>query len=182
LCNLTLDKTSSQALADDFRRSREMGYYRAGQKIGGGRDITVSTLDGNPDVLSKSMLSGARKYNATATLKRGEEKLRIFDDIAQRLDELTIIGYGFEDSHINVRIADALATHAGLRIVIVDPRSQQTPDFLAPFDEGDRIQKAVCGAAQWMDFCATGEWKDALPEENEGARSAVKTRVQSQLK
>ena len=181
LCNLTLDKPNSHALADDFRRSREMGYYQAGQKIGGSREITVSTLDGQPDVLIKSMLSGARKYNATAPLKRGEEKLRIFDAVARRLDQLTIIGYGFDDSHINVRIADALATHAGLQLIIVDPRLQKIPDFLVPHDQGDRIQKAVCSAAQWMDYCATGEWKDARAEENEAARSAVKARVQSQL-
>lgn len=81
LCNLKLDKTSSQELIDDFRLSNEMAYYHQGKRLGGGRDRTITNLSGELDIISTSMLAGGKKYSETSKIKEGEEKLRLFDDV-----------------------------------------------------------------------------------------------------
>jgi hypothetical protein len=56
------------------------------------------------------MLTGGRKYSGTSKIKDGEEKLQILDSILRGLDELTVIGYGFGDEHINFRLSNAMLT------------------------------------------------------------------------
>ena len=104
LCNLRLNKHSSRELADEFLESKEMAYYRDGNKIAGGKDRTITNMAGELDIISQSMLTGGKKYSRTSKIKEGEEKLKIFDDTLKGLDQLTIIGYGFGDEHINFRM------------------------------------------------------------------------------
>ena len=62
------------------------------------------------------MLTGGAKYSETTNEKEGEEKLKIFSETLQKTKELTIIGYGFGDSHINNRILNAMVLNENLRI------------------------------------------------------------------
>jgi len=184
LCNLKLDKSSSRELAVDFRLSTEMAYYHGGKKIPGGKDRTITNLAGELDIISQSMLTGGRKYSRTSKIKEGEEKLQIFDDALRRLDQLTIIGYGFGDDHINFRISNALLVNGNLKVVIVDPFRTETPDCIKQFDYDSRIRRAACGAAHWMEYCVGGKWNveqmNAL-NENCKLRTEVRERVQRQL-
>jgi hypothetical protein len=184
LCNLKLDKSSSRQLADDFRLCNEMAYYHLGKKIGGGKDRTITNQDGTLDIISNSMLAGGKKYSETSKIKEGEEKLKIFDDVLRNIDELTIIGYGFRDEHINFRISNALLLNQNLRVVIVDPVLASTPNCIKQFDFDSRIRRNACGAAHWMDYCKSQKWNyeqiNGL-KENEKYRMEVRQRVQSQL-
>jgi hypothetical protein len=184
LCNLRLDKASSQEFIDDFRLSSEMAYYHQGKRLGGGKDRTITNLTGALDIISASMLAGGKKYSETSKIKKGEEKLRLFDDVLRRLDELTIIGYGFRDEHINFRLSNALLLNDKLRVVIVDPVFGETPHCIKQFDYGLRIKRAACGAVQWLEYCKGEKWNyeqmNGL-KENEKYRVEVRERVQSQL-
>jgi hypothetical protein len=102
ICNLNLDINSSQELAGTFNLFNEMCYYVNGKKCGGlGKDNTITNPDGTLDIITKSMLTGGKKYSSTSKIKEGEETLKMFDDVIRNADELTVIGYGFGDEHIN---------------------------------------------------------------------------------
>jgi hypothetical protein len=159
VCNLRLDRASSQQLISDFRLSREMAYYHQGKPLlCGGRDRTITDLFGKPDIISTSMLTGGKKYSRTSKIKEGEEKLKLFDDTLKRIDELTVIGYGFGDEHINFRLSNALLLNDKLRVNIVDPVRTRTPHCLEQFDYDLRIRRAMCGAAQWIEYCKSQRW------------------------
>ena len=184
LCNLRLNKPSSRELAVEFLVSREMAYYRGGRKIAGGKDRTITNMAGELDIISQSMLTGGRKYSRTSKIKEGEEKLKLFDDVLKSLDQLTIIGYGFGDEHINFRISNALLLNPGLSVVIVNPHINETPDCIRQFDYDLRIKRAACGAAHWMDYCQSGKWDVAQMnalKENTRFRGEIKDRVRSEL-
>jgi hypothetical protein len=157
LCNLQLNKHSSRELSDEFIRSKKMAYYRGGRNIAG-KDRSITNMAGEHDLISQSMLTGGRKYSHTSKIKEGEEKLKLFDDALKGLDQLTIIGYGFGDDHINFRISNALLLNANLSVVIVDPRIRETPACIKQFDYDLRVKTASCGAAHWMDYCRSGKW------------------------
>lgn len=180
LCNLRLNKGSSRELADEFKLSNAMTY--CGGKKFGGRDRIITNADGEPDVISKSMLTGGRKYSQTSKIKKGEEKLQLFDDVLRHLDELTILGYGFGDEHINFRVSNALLLNPDLRVIIVDPFRSTTPACIGQFDYDLRIKRAACGAAQWMDYSKSGSWNEDQMnglKENERYRSQIRERVES---
>ena len=184
LCNLNLNKSSSQELAAEFELLNEMAYYHHGKKVGGGKDETITNIDGELDIISKSMLTGGRKYSDTSKAKVGEEKLKLFDDVLRCVDELTIIGYGFGDEHINFRISNALLLNEKLRVVIVNPTIRRTPDCIKQFDYDSRIKRASCGAAHWMDYCKNGKWNEEQMKalkDNERYRNDVREQVQNQL-
>jgi hypothetical protein len=81
-----------------------------------GQDRAISDLSGKFDIISKSTLTGGRKYSGTSKVKEGEEKLQILDGVLSGLDELTSIGYGFGDEHVNFRLSNAMLLNPKLRI------------------------------------------------------------------
>jgi hypothetical protein len=130
------------------------------------------------------MLTGGRKYSRTSKIKKGEEKLQIFDDVLKHLDELTILGYGFGDEHINFRISNALVLNADLQVIIVDSLPRPTPNCIRQFDYDSRIKSATCSAASWMDYCKSGNWdSDQMNglKENARYRNEIRNNVQSRL-
>jgi hypothetical protein len=72
-----------------------------------------------------------------------------------------------------------------LRIVIVDPHREETPNCLRQFDYDGRIRRASCGAAQWMAYLETGVWSqvqlNAL-QENQRYRADIRKIVEARLK
>jgi hypothetical protein len=185
LCNLHLDQPSSLELAQNFLLYRRMAYYENGEPVIMGQDRAISDLSGKFDIVSKSMLTGARKYSGTSKLKEGEEKLQILDGVLSGLDELTIIGYGFGDEHINFRLSNAMLLNPRLRIMIVDPCRTDIPLGLRQFDYDGRVRRASAGAAQWMEYRETGVWNQVQMktlEENEHFRSEVRKVVEAHLK
>jgi hypothetical protein len=158
LCNLQLDKRSSLELAQNFLFFRRMAYYENAEPVLMGQDRAISDLSGKFDIISKSMLTGGRKYSGTSKVKEGEEKLQILDGVLSGLEELTIIGYGFGDEHINFRLSNAMLLNPKLRIMIVDPCRTDIPLCLRQFDYDGRVRRASASAAQWMEHRETGVW------------------------
>ncbi|MFC1771186.1 hypothetical protein ACFLZV_04790 [Candidatus Margulisiibacteriota bacterium] len=153
ICNPKLDKCTSLDLIEAFKNIENMAYYHQGMRVPSGKDRFITNSSGELDIMTKSMLTGGKKYSKTSNPKKGEEKLKLFDDVLQQLDELTIIGYGFADSHINFRIANAMVLNKNICIKIIDPINNQIPECLAQFDYDSRIRKAICSVAHWMDYC-----------------------------
>ncbi|MCK9194735.1 MAG: hypothetical protein M0P19_12780 [Nevskia sp.] len=182
ICNQNLNKTTSKELISDFYKIQRMAYYHQGQKVPDSKDRAITNASGELDLISKSMLTGGKKYSKTAKPKKGEEKLIVFDDILGRLDELTIIGYGFGDKHVNFRIANAMARRENLSIRIIDPNLRKTPEFLEPFEYDSRINRASCGAAHWIDYSKSQKWDaeqiEAL-KSNSLIRNEIKSKVES---
>jgi len=185
LCNLQLDKQSSLGLARDFGQCRRMAYFENGKPVLDGQDRGISDLNGNFDIISNSMLTGGRKYSGTSKVKEGEEKLQSLDNVLRGLDELTVIGYGFGDEHINFRLSNAMLLNERLRIVVVDPYRTETPNCLRQFDYDGRIRRASSGAAQWMEYRETGVWSQVqlkTLQENQRYRADIRKIVEAHLK
>lgn len=185
ICNQNLKKATSNDLLADFHTILRMAYYHQGKKVPDGKDRVVTNEKGELEVISKAVLTGGRKYSKTANPKKGEEKLVIFDEILDQLDELTIIGYGFGDKHVNFRIVNAMARREGLSVRIIDPHLREVPEFLEPFDYNSRVRRASCSAAQWIDYCKSQSWNleqiEAL-KANSKIRQEVKSNVESAIK
>jgi hypothetical protein len=185
VCNLQLDGLSSQEFAQNFFLYRRMAYFEDGEPILMGQDRAISDFNGQFDIVSKSMLTGGHKYSATSKVKEGEEKLQIMDGVLSELDELTIIGYGFGDEHINFRLSSAMLLNNTLKIMIVDPFRTDIPQCLRQFDYDGRVRRAAAGAAQWMEYRETGAWNAAQMKtlkDNDHFRAEIKKIVQDRLK
>lgn len=182
ICNQSLSKITSKELISDFHKIQRMAYYHQGQKVPDSKDRAITNTNGELDLISKAMLTGGKKYSKTAKPKKGEEKLILFDNILNQLDELTIIGYGFGDKHVNFRISNAMARRENLSIRIIDPNLRTIPEFLEPFDYDSRIHRASCGAAHWIDYSKSQKWDSEQIEElkkNTPIRGEIKRRVES---
>lgn len=185
ICNLELNRTSSQELMDEHAKVARMAYYQNGVSAQAAKERFVTNSAGQCDVLGKAMLTGGYKYSTTANPKAGEEKLALFDHVLGGLDELTIIGYGFGDKHVNFRLSHAMARRDDLSMRIVDPHRHTLPDFLEPFDYNSRVRRAACGATLWMDYSKSNRWDVAQMEslkQNASIRKVIRDRVEAALK
>lgn len=180
ILNPTLERKSSRELIGDFHRIQNMAYFYQGRLVPSGRERAITGPNGELDLMSKAILTGGRKYSTVAKIQKGEEKLAIFDDILRQVDQLTIIGYGFGDWHVNFRIQNAMARRDELIVHVVDPHLMKLPDCLNPFDYDSRVTRAQCGAAHWLDYCHARQWNveqmNGL-KENVALRDVIKQRV-----
>ncbi len=161
ICNPSLKHASSSELMAELRRVESMAYYRGdGTRVGSSnhRDRVITGSDGGLDILSRPLRTGVNKYMKTTKVRPGEERLRLLDDALRQLDELTIIGYGLGDEHVNNRVLNAMVLNPQLRIRIVDPMMRPCPSFLRQFDYDLRVQSAACGAAEWLSYVGGGKW------------------------
>ena len=109
--------------------------------------------------LRPSILSGADKYSATVNDRKGEEKMTLFSNCIEQLDELYIIGYGFVDEHINNRIVRAMHLNQSMTVWTIDPVYIQRSLF-SPFDYGLRVRGINSTTTQAIFHMATGSWPD----------------------
>lgn len=182
ICNQILKIPSSHHLIENFKKIDRMAHYANGQRIPSGRDRVITNSDGELDIICKSMLTGGNKYSLTTNVKAGEEKLQLMDKALEEAEEVTIIGYGFGDKHVNYRISNAMVRNASLKLRIVDPISKPKPEFLQQFDYDLRLRGATCGAPHWMDYSNTEKWnKDQIDnlKRNESIRGKIKSKVES---
>jgi hypothetical protein len=94
------------------------------------------------------------------------------------LGELTVLGYGFGDNHINFRISNALLLNPELRVRIFDPVRFGSPDCLELFDYNNKVRGAYCGAAKWMYYSKHQTWNGAQIEAlKKSNHESVKKRV-----
>ena len=184
ICNPTLTRHNSLELMAEFARIESMGYYHQGRRVPSGRERTITGPDGTLDIISRTILTGGNKYSKTTNMKEGEEKLKVFDDVLRQLDELTIIGFGFGDPHVNYRVSNAMVLNQNLRIRIVDPAWRRWPEFLQQFDYDERLRSACCGAAQWMSYIREGKWDEEQTKalkESASLRTEIRRRVEAGL-
>lgn len=182
ILNPTLDRKSSRELIGDFHRIQNMAYYYQGQLVPSGRDRAITGPNGEMALMSKAILTGGRKYSTVAKAAKGEEKLAILDDILRRVDQLTIIGYGFGDRHVNFRIQNEMARRDELTVHVVDPQLSRLPDCLALFDYDSRVTSARCGAAHWLDYYRTKQWNAEQMnglKENAALRDVIRQQVEA---
>jgi hypothetical protein len=184
ICNPCLGVQSSEELMQGFRNVDQMGYFNRGSKILSGKDRVITNPKGELDIAEKSMLTGGKKYSPTTNRKSGEEKLLLFEDILDRIDEMTIIGYGYGDKHINYRISNAMVKNSSLVARLINPGGIKTPEFLEQFDYNDRIQKAMCTGAQWMEYCNSQIWnvqQSEVIEKNAPLRAKIQKSVRETI-
>lgn len=186
ICNPLLTWSHSSELIQEFNKIESMAYYHSGIKVNGGGDTRIVTgPDGTLDILSRTMLTGGKKYSTTTNDKKGEEKLGLFFEVVKTLDELVVIGYSFGDSHINDRILNAMVLNPNLKIWIIDPIHRPWPPFLRQFDYELRLRGATAGAAVWMTYASTGKWDKAQMEAlklSQQTRSTITTRIKTKFR
>ncbi|MFH4367528.1 hypothetical protein [Vibrio diabolicus] len=158
LCNQSLKIQSSEELLYNFIQIQNMGFYVDNQKLASGKDRVITNSEGELDIICQSMLTGGNKFSRTTNDKHGEEKLMLMVKHLEQTDELTIIGYGFGDKHINTRISNAMVRNSKMKITIVDAVSKPVPEILEQFDHDSRIMRSTCGAAHWMEYLAKDKW------------------------
>ncbi|MDD9173646.1 hypothetical protein ERW49_07415 [Aliivibrio finisterrensis] len=158
VCNQSLSVSDSNELMIDFMNIHEMGYYVDNCKVPSGKDRVITDVNGELDIICQSMLTGGNKYSRTTNDKEGEEKLKLFSEQICLADEVTVIGYGFGDKHINNRLSNAMVKNENLKIQIVDAIFKPIPESLEQFDYDRRINRATCSAAHWMDYLENEEW------------------------
>jgi hypothetical protein len=158
ICNQSLEVKNSDELMINFLNIQDMAYYVDQRKVPSGKDRVITDSNGELDIICQSMLAGGNKFSRTTNDKEGEEKLRLFSQQLDLADEITIIGYGFGDKHINNRLSNAMVKNKNLKIQVVDAISKPIADSLEQFDYNRRINRATCGAAHWMDYVENEKW------------------------
>ncbi|BDA78567.1 hypothetical protein LPTSP3_g14970 [Leptospira kobayashii] len=184
LCNIDIDGKSSHEIFEEFLKIDEMAYYQNGKRIPSGKDMVITNSYGELDIISKSMLTGGKKYSKTLKIQKGEEKLSLFNDVLNNTTELLILGYGFGDKHINFRIADQLAKNSNFSIRIIDPVKTKIPESFEAYDYDNRIKRAFCGAPVWFDYSKTEKWNSLQINELKKTtqyRSEIKEIVRKKL-
>jgi len=184
LCNQSLNVPNSMELMLDFMNIQAMGYYANGKKVPSGRDRVITDLKGELDIICQSMLTGGGKYSITTNDKKGEEKLKLLTDQLKNTDELTIIGYGFGDKHINNRVSNSMVSNEKLKVRIVDAIHKPIPESLEQFNYDGRIRQSTCGAAHWMDYVENEVWNRdqmSMLEQNKHIRGDILRAVKRML-
>jgi hypothetical protein len=182
LCNPSLKWKNSAQLLAELENIASMGYYHHGQRVPSGRDRVVTGPDGTLDIVCRSMLTGGKKYSTTTNPKKGEEKLQLLDAVLKGIEQLTVIGYGFGDAHVNNRISNAMVLNDRLKVRVVNPKWRGCPEILKQFDYGGRVRGACCRAPEWMSYVPTERWGPGLSQalrDAEHARGKIKEQVRS---
>ena len=122
------------------------------------KEIAISDYEGEMQFLSKSIITGGYKYSKTFDPKPGEEKMRLLEEVLSLIDELYIIGYGFYDKHVNLRLYNAMLLNKNLKIWRVDPKTIEVPDILEPFNYNLRVRSAMCGTPEWLSYRVSEKW------------------------
>lgn len=150
VCNLDLDVVDSTEMLKNFSDMMSMKYFtHDGKAYHSSIDWFITNMDYDFDIATKSMLTGSNKYSPTYSEKENEEKLSLFSQVLKESDNLTIIGYGFNDEHINNKITKGLIINEKLKVKVVDPIGG-IPKPLVPVDEGNRVRKIQSDVANWI--------------------------------
>jgi len=128
------------------------------------------------------MLTGDNKYSKINKIHPGEEKILLFERALADIDELTIIGYGFNDFHVDFRISNAMLLNKNLRVRIVDPRfgKNRLSIMLHQFNHSNRVRGARCSAPNWIDYVREEKWNsDAIKniQENNALREEIRLKA-----
>lgn len=152
----------------------DFGYYLNGSRVRTHGEIAVSNMQGEMGFLRQSILTGGYKFSETFDPKPGEEKIRLMEEVFATVNEITIIGYGFADEHVNLRLYNAMLMNNDLSLVIVDPYRNEVPQILKPFNYKMRVRLARVGCPEWLSYLDKGIWDSELTKALEMMRDSRK--------
>jgi len=135
----------------------KMEYKINGNSMRFGKDIAVSDMNGEMQFLSHTIKTGGNKFSKTINPKSGEEKMVLFEQILDMLDEITIVGYSFCDYHIDTRLYNAMLKNENLKVWIIDPLSGKNELFV-PFDYSLRVRGMQCCTPEWLNYFTNKNW------------------------
>ncbi|PSL42993.1 hypothetical protein B0H94_11276 [Salsuginibacillus halophilus] len=154
----TNDDTSASYLKKTENVLKKAHFFLDDKPVQIQNEIPISDFDGNMQFFRKSLLTGGYKYSETFNKKPGEEKIHLAEEVLREVDELTIIGYGFGDNHINQRLYNAMLLNEDMSITIVDPFMKNIPEILRPFNYNRRVRKVTSRFPEWLVYLKYGKW------------------------
>jgi hypothetical protein len=177
---LFVDFNNCKTSNDYFERVKtawnDTEYIINGKNVKMSEFIPVTDDKGEFQILEKSLRIGGNKYSNTINPKPGEEKIQIFENVLNQVDELTIIGYGFNDKHINNRIYSSMILNKNLKIKKVDPSNTKYPEYFDALNYGLRLTGGQCTATQWLYYRLFNQWdydKNGVIKEYNDKRSEL---------
>lgn len=94
-------------------------------------EVLAYDKNGELQFLRRSLLSGVYKFSGRISQIVSDKLLLLFRGSLNYADELIVIGYSFEDIHINNIIRDWLSFTDKRSIKIIDPGIDDIPNFIA---------------------------------------------------
>lgn len=129
--------------------NNELTYSLNGPKVKVTNEIAFADFDGEMQFLRRTLLAGEYKFDNRISSNTPPELLKVFEEALTSVDKLVIIGYGFEDKHINDIIIDWLRTRFGKRVLIVDPFRESLPECLREYAPLVTIERK--STTEWLD-------------------------------
>lgn len=120
--------------------NNDMKYYVNGNYVPVMRELTAPYIDKDSfEFLRKSMLTGGKKFSQKLGDDTGTAMYLLRQCLA-KVDALDIIGYGFNDIHINDRIDEAMILNPNLKLNIAKFADTQIPHCIERHDCSNRIK------------------------------------------
>lgn len=137
--------------------NNKMTYYVNGKNVPIMKEIAAPYVDKDSfELLRKSMLTGGRKFST----KLGDDtgtSMYLLRQVLSNVDSLDIIGYGFNDTHINDRLDEALILNPNLKLNISKYDHLSLPHCIERHNCNNRIKLSYgFRAPEWFYLQATG--------------------------
>lgn len=135
----------------------KMEYKVNGHSMRLGKELAVSDMNGELQFLRHTIKTGGNKFSKTINPKSGEEKMALFGQILDTLDEITIVGYSFCDDHINMRLKKAMFNNEKLKVWVIDPTGGKN-ELFDHFDYDLRVRGMQCCTPEWLNYLVNKNW------------------------
>ncbi len=167
--------TSSSYFAKNFVVNNNMKHYVNGKYTPIIGELAVSDIDGECQFFGKSILTGGYKYSKKLIDKqRGEEKMFLFKQVLSEIDEVIIIGYGFNDEHINNRLDESMILNENLKMTIVNPDTSDLPYVIDRHNHDARISRIYSKTPEWIHYRIAGDFNIPNDEQLKKYRNFIK--------
>lgn len=158
--------------------NNKMTYYVNGKNVPIMKEIAAPYTDKDSfELLRKSMLTGGRKFSS----KLGDDTgtaMFLLRQVLSKVDNVDIVGYGFNDVHINDRIDEAMILNPSLNLNISLYDTQlKLPHCIERHNCNDRIKRSYgFGTPEWFHLQVVGDQKHPEKQKIENFRK-LKTQI-----
>jgi len=132
LCRL---KPLGQDLGSPLRAlhvaNEELGYWANDERVRVVNEITYTDPSGEMQFLRRSLLAGAHKFDTRFDQTLPMRMLEVFRSHLNDVHQLYVVGYSYEDAHVNRVLREWLQLVDERRMIIVDPRRGSLPVHFA---------------------------------------------------
>ena len=138
--------------------NNKMTYYVNGKNVPIMKEIAAPYIDKDSfELLRKSMLTGGRKFSS----KLGDDSgtaMFLLRQVLLKVDSVDIVGYGFNDVHINDRIDEAMILNQNLKLNIsLYDYLSKLPHCIERHNCNNRIKLSYgFGTPEWFYLQTTG--------------------------